>query len=140
MAWGFEKDYHFMPPPEKPTSSVSAHFERDLRERWDQLTASFPPAQFTSRIAVPNPVVVPGGRFNESYYWDTYWIIEGLVRSGRSSLARGMVENFATLIRQYGFVPNGTRIYYLTRSQPPMLTEMILSILATEAPKPAPET
>merc|ERR1719199_585487 len=105
MAWGFEKDYHFMPPPEKPTSSVSAHFERDLRERWDQLTASFPPAQFTSRIAVPHPVVVPGGRFNESYYWDSYWIVEG-------------------------FVPNGTRIYYTTRSQPPMLAEMVLAILS----------
>merc|ERR1719163_1155809 len=138
MAWGFEKDFHFTPtPPEgsnKHTASAWVHFEQDLRERWDQLTASFPPAQFTSRIAVPNPVVVPGGRFNESYYWDSYWIIEGLLRSDRVELARGIVENFATLIHAYGFVPNGTRIYYTNRSQPPMLAEMVLAILAAENP------
>jgi alpha,alpha-trehalase len=138
MAWGFEKDFHFTPtPPEgsnKHTASAWVHFEQDLRERWDQLTASFPPAQFTSRIAVPNPVVVPGGRFNESYYWDSYWIIEGLLRSDRVELARGIVENFAALIHAYGFVPNGTRIYYTNRSQPPMLAEMVLAILAARSP------
>merc|ERR1719326_2888009 len=93
MAWGFEKDYHFSPPAaassQNPNASTWVTFEQDLQERWDQLTATFPAAQFTSRIAVPNPVVVPGGRFNESYYWDSYWIIEGLVRSDRFDLARG---------------------------------------------------
>jgi alpha,alpha-trehalase len=136
MEWGFEQDHAVSTTATTSSSTLPVGFKENLSSRWDQLTATFPPAPFTSRIPVPNPVVVPGGRFNESYYWDTYWIIEGLVRSGRSSLARGMVENFATLIRQFGFVPNGTRIYYLTRSQPPMLSEMILSILATESPKP----
>jgi len=136
MDWGFEADQATsLGAPASAT--LPAGFKENLSSRWDQLTATFPPAPNTSRIPVPNPVVVPGGRFNESYYWDTYWIIEGLVRSGKTGLARGMVDNFATLIRQYGFVPNGTRIYYLTRSQPPMLSEMILSILATEPKKPA---
>jgi alpha,alpha-trehalase len=136
MEWGFEQD-QAVATATPSTATLPVGFKENLSSRWDQLTATFPPAPFTSRIPVPNPVVVPGGRFNESYYWDTYWIIEGLVRSGRSGLARGMVDNFATLIRQYGFVPNGTRIYYLTRSQPPMLCEMVLAILATESQKPA---
>jgi alpha,alpha-trehalase len=135
MEWGFEQD-QAISMAESSSTTLPVGFRENLYSRWDSLTATFPPAQSTSRIHVPNPVVVPGGRFNESYYWDTYWIIEGLVRSGKSGLARGMVENFATLIRQFGFVPNGTRIYYLTRSQPPMLSEMILAILATATPKP----
>jgi alpha,alpha-trehalase len=134
LDWGFEQDQSTSLAASS-SASLPAGFRDQLHSRWDQLTATFPPAPNTSRIPVPNPVVVPGGRFNESYYWDTYWIIEGLVRSGKDGLARGMVENFATLIREFGFVPNGTRIYYLTRSQPPMLCEMILAILAAEPSK-----
>jgi alpha,alpha-trehalase len=72
--------------------------------------------------------VVPGGRFNEMYGWDSYFIILGLVRAGRVDLARGMVENFFFEIEHYGTILNANRTYYLTRSQPPFLTSMILAV------------
>lgn len=72
--------------------------------------------------------VVPGGRFNEMYGWDSYFIIRGLVRDGRIDLAKGMVENFFFEIEHYGGVLNANRTYYLTRSQPPFLTSMILAV------------
>jgi alpha,alpha-trehalase len=78
--------------------------------------------------------VVPGGRFNEMYGWDSYFIILGLLRDGRTDLARGMVENFFFEIEHYGTVLNANRTYYLTRSQPPFLTSMILAVYeATKA-------
>ncbi len=79
-------------------------------------------------LYLPNPYVVPGGRFNEMYGWDSYFIILGLVRDSRVDAARGMVENFFYEIEHYGSVLNANRTYYLTRSQPPLLTSMILSV------------
>ena len=76
--------------------------------------------------------VVPGGRFNEMYGWDSYFIILGLVRDGRIDLARGMVENFFFEIEHYGTILNANRAYYLTRSQPPFLTSMILAVYDAE--------
>ena len=79
-------------------------------------------------LYLENKYVVPGGRFNEMYGWDSYFIIRGLVRDGRINLARGMVENFFFEIEHYGNVLNANRSYYLSRSQPPFLTSMILSV------------
>jgi alpha,alpha-trehalase len=79
-------------------------------------------------LYLPNPYVVPGGRFNEMYGWDSYFIIRGLVQAGKIDLARGMVENFFFEIENYGAVLNANRTYYLSRSQPPFLTSMILSV------------
>jgi len=79
-------------------------------------------------LYLPNKYVVPGGRFNEMYGWDSYFIIRGLVRDNRIDLARGMVENFFFEIEHYGAVLNANRTYYLTRSQPPFLTSMILAV------------
>jgi len=79
-------------------------------------------------LYLPNPYVVPGGRFNEMYGWDSYFIIVGLVRDGRLDLAQGMVENFFFEINHYGTVLNANRTYYLTRSQPPYLTSMIMEV------------
>src|SRR5438128_883721 len=72
--------------------------------------------------------VVPGGRFNEMYGWDSYFIVRGLVREGRIELAKGMIENFFFEIEHYGTVLNANRSYYLSRSQPPFLTSMILAV------------
>ena len=80
-----------------------------------------------------NPVVIPGGRFRESYYWDTYWIILGLLKWDMKETAKGLVLNFLDSIRDNGFIPNGARIYYLTRSQPPFLAEMISELYAADA-------
>jgi alpha,alpha-trehalase len=76
-------------------------------------------------LYLPNPYVVPGGRFNEMYGWDSYFTIVGLLADGRVDLARGMVENFFFEVEHYGAVLNANRSYYLTRSQPPFLTTMI---------------
>lgn len=76
--------------------------------------------------------VVPGGRFNEMYGWDSYFIIVGLVRDGRIDLAKGMVENFFFEIEHYGTILNANRTYYLTRSQPPFLTSEILDVYSAE--------
>ncbi|XP_045135480.1 trehalase-like isoform X2 [Portunus trituberculatus] len=77
-----------------------------------------------SQIYVPNPVIVPGGRFREFYYWDSYWTIEGLLLSGMNHTVKGMLENFLMMVKTYGMVPNGGRIYYTRRSQPPYLIPM----------------
>ena len=79
-------------------------------------------------LFLENSYVVPGGRFNEMYGWDSYFIIVGLLRDGRIDLARGMVENFFFEIAHYGTVLNANRTYYLTRSQPPFLTSMIMDV------------
>lgn len=70
-------------------------------------------------------VIVPGGRFREFYYWDSYWIIRGLLVSEMYETAKGMLRNFLTIIDRFGFIPNGGRIYYAERSQPPLLAPMI---------------
>ena len=83
-------------------------------------------------LFLPNSYVVPGGRFNEMYGWDSYFIIIGLIRDRRVDLARGMVENFFFEIEHYGTVLNANRTYYLTRSQPPFLTSMIMEVYNAE--------
>jgi alpha,alpha-trehalase len=79
-------------------------------------------------LYLPHPYVVPGGRFNEMYGWDSYFIQVGLVRDGETELARNTVENFLYEIENYGRILNANRTYYLSRSQPPFLTQMILNV------------
>jgi alpha,alpha-trehalase len=86
-------------------------------------------------LYLPNRYVVPGGRFNEMYGWDSYFIIRGLLRDGRVELARGMVENFFFEIEHYGSVLNANRTYYLSRSQQPFLSSMIFSVYNAEKEK-----
>ncbi len=84
-------------------------------------------------LYLPYPYVVPGGRFNEMYGWDSYFIILGLEADHRETLARGMVDNFLFQIEHYGGVLNANRTYYLTRSQPPFLTSMIRAVYENPA-------
>ncbi|KAM5131901.1 trehalase [Mantella aurantiaca] len=85
-----------------------------------------------SQIYVPNPLIVPGGRFREFYYWDSYWVINGLLLSEMTQTARGMIENFLYMVQRYGMIPNGGRIYYMRRSQPPFLTLMMESYMDSQ--------
>ncbi|CAL1678702.1 unnamed protein product [Lasius platythorax] len=78
-----------------------------------------------SLIYVNNTFIVPGGRFKEFYYWDSYWIIEGLLLCDMPVTVKGMIENFLSMVVRYGFIPNGGRVYYLSRSQPPLLIPMV---------------
>jgi alpha,alpha-trehalase len=79
-------------------------------------------------LYLPNPYVVPGGRFNEMYGWDSYFIILGLVKDKRTELAKDMIENFFFEIENYGAILNANRTYYFTRSQPPFLSSMIREV------------
>eukprot|EP01029_Cantina_marsupialis_P020407 TRINITY_DN4779_c1_g1_i1.p1 TRINITY_DN4779_c1_g1~~TRINITY_DN4779_c1_g1_i1.p1 ORF type:complete len:590 (-),score=157.13 TRINITY_DN4779_c1_g1_i1:388-2157(-) len=80
-----------------------------------------------SLLWTPHLFVVPGGRFRESYYWDTYWIIQGLLLTENYDTVKGMIRNFIHFIHLYGFVPNGGRQYYLKRTQPPLLSNMVMA-------------
>lgn len=79
-------------------------------------------------IALPYPYIVPGGRFREIYYWDSYFTAEGVVLSDQADLLEMMIKNFAYLIEQYGHIPNGNRTYFLSRSQPPFFC-LLLQLL-----------
>src|SRR5215472_3370359 len=116
---------------------------REMQERCHIKVEHLPavitgPGQVSTNITppgllyLPNQYVVPGGRFNEMYGWDTYFIVRGLVEDNRLDLARGIIENFFFEIEHYGTVLNANRTYFLTRSQPPFLTSMILSVYEAE--------
>jgi alpha,alpha-trehalase len=110
---------HYVSDPEK---SLPDHID-DL---WPVLTRhphEHPP--YSSLLPLPHPYVVPGGRFGELYYWDSYFTMLGLAASGRRDLLHAMADNFAYLIDTYGRIPNGTRTYYLSRSQPPIFALMV---------------
>lgn len=78
-----------------------------------------------SLIALPHKYVVPGGRFSEQFYWDTYFIMLGLAVDKRWDLIEGMMKNYAYMIRKFGLIPNASRTYLLSRSQPPFFTHMV---------------
>ncbi|WP_018621828.1 alpha,alpha-trehalase TreF [Spirosoma luteum] len=109
------------------TSKASQTAQQHIMDLWPVLTR---PAQkagnpIGSLIPLPNPYVVPGGRFGEIYYWDSYFTMLGLQASGQGSKIRNMVTNFAYLIKTLGFIPNGNRTYFLGRSQPPFFSLMV---------------
>lgn len=87
----------------------------------------------SSAIPVAHRYVVPGGRFREIYYWDSFFTMRGLLRDGEAALAAGIVDAMTDLIEDYGHVPNGTRTYYLERSQPP-LYHMMVALLDDKRP------
>jgi alpha,alpha-trehalase len=83
------------------------------------------PLEGSSLLPLPNPYIVPGGRFREVYYWDSYFTMLGLKESGEIKTIEDMVNNFAFMINTYGHIPNGNRTYYLSRSQPPFFALMV---------------
>ncbi len=122
--------------PGSVLSTFETDTSRDMKAHiialWDELTRQ--PDKIDGRsslVPLPNPYVVPGGRFREIYYWDSFFTMEGLMVSGREDLVEQMVRNFAYLIDTVGFIPNGNRAYYLGRSQPPFFAAMV-ELLASE--------
>jgi len=120
---------HFLLPPPivMPTAPAARLPIADHIDRlWSELTRSAPRTPcYSSALALPKPYVVPGGRFREMYYWDSYFAMLGLAVSRRDDLVEDMLGDFAYLIDTYGHVPNGTRTYYLSRSQPPFFFAMV---------------
>ncbi|CAF1375760.1 unnamed protein product [Rotaria sp. Silwood1] len=115
-----------------PNTTIVVHEKWTIEEHchrlWPLLTRTTNHENFSSFIDVQHPFVVPGGRFREFYYWDTYFTMLGLVRSNQSQLIDNMLENFAYLIQTIGFIPNGNRYYFEGRSQPPffsLMTELV---------------
>lgn len=97
-----------------------------IRNLWGTLRREpAAPVNGSSILPLPNPYIVPGGRFREIYYWDSYFTMLGLSESRQTDMIYNMVKNFAYLINTYGHIPNGNRTYFLTRSQPPFFSMMV---------------
>ena len=114
------------PPPTQYVSVPGQPLCAHIDDLWPVLTRQpldHPPRG--SLLQLPHPYVVPGGRFRELYYWDSYFTMLGLAASGETARLHDMIGNFAYLIDTYGHVPNGTRTYYLGRSQPPLFAFMV---------------
>jgi alpha,alpha-trehalase len=124
----FVQRYFELPQPAAGDfrTDTTRTMEQHIAALWPVLTRrADTPDPRSSLIPLPNPYVVPGGRFREVYYWDSYFTMLGLVASGRTDLVRDMLDNFAYLIRTFGHIPNGNRTYYLSRSQPPYFAAMV---------------
>jgi alpha,alpha-trehalase len=122
---------HFAAPAAPALASATTwdttkSMEEHIRALWPSLTRPADvPDPHSSLIPLPGPYVVPGGRFREVYYWDSYFTMLGLVESGRTDLVKDMLDNFAHLVMTVGHIPNGNRTYYLGRSQPPYFAAMV---------------
>lgn len=115
--------------PEKFASSIVANkndtVEAHLENLWTALLRQPDSVTKGSLLALPNKYIVPGGRFGEIYYWDSYFTMLGLKEAGKQELIENMVDNFAHLIHTQGYIPNGNRTYYIGRSQPPFFALMV---------------
>ncbi|OCS46259.1 alpha,alpha-trehalase TreA [Ralstonia pickettii] len=120
-------DQYFTPPVDTPvTPPAGQSLRAHINWLWPALTRTTTTApDNSSLIPLPKPYVVPGGRFREGYYWDTYFTMLGLQEAGREDLVDNMLDNFAYAIDQFGHIPNGNRTYYLSRSQPPFFALMV---------------
>ncbi len=125
----FVSEYFSGPTPAGPTVEPASSDQTLLdyvASLWpvlEQSTSSVP--AYSTLLPLPYPYIVPGGRFREFYYWDSYFTMLGLEADDRNDVAVGMLKNFAYEIDRYGHIPNGNRSYYLSRSQPPFFALMV---------------
>lgn len=111
-----------------PTKSAAEH----VTSLWPVLTREADENnELSTLIPLPKDYIVPGGRFREVYYWDSYFTMLGLVEDGEFEMIENILDNFAHLINTVGHIPNGNRVYYQTRSQPPFFSQMV-KLLADE--------
>ena len=130
----FVEKHFFLPnTPQVPYETGEKTLLEHLDSLWSVLSRR-PDEKGGTLIALPHPYIVPGGRFREIYYWDSYFTMLGLQVSRKVDVIENMVSNFAYLIDNLGFIPNGNRTYYLGRSQPPFFSLMV-KILAEEKGK-----
>jgi len=115
---------HFIVPGvnDRETDTLRRH----IRNLWPMLVREADmPTPGGSLLPMTERYVVPGGRFREMYYWDSYFTMLGLAVDGQQQLIESMLHNFTTIIERFGHIPNGMRSYYLGRSQPPFFALML---------------
>ncbi|MEM1218472.1 MAG: alpha,alpha-trehalase TreF [Bacteroidota bacterium] len=121
-------DHNFTLPTAR-SSGFETDFSRSIDEHvnalWPVLTRQPDEQDPGTLVPLPEPYIVPGGRFGEIYYWDSYFTMLGLEVSGKTDMIENMIDNFSYLIDTIGFIPNGNRTYFLTRSQPPFYASMV---------------
>ena len=128
----FSQPHHFAPYKRTPDQSVGDY----INDMWEVLQRKPDEIEpYSSLLPLSLPYIVPGGRFREIYYWDSYFTMLGLEQDGKHALALDMLQNIASLIDRYGHMPNGNRSYYLSRSQPPFFSAMIELMSAREGDK-----
>ncbi|HEY4361360.1 MAG TPA: trehalase family glycosidase [Bryobacteraceae bacterium] len=120
-------------PRDLPAAKIASLLQRQLTPSEIRLVSVLPLPEGVEDVKpgllyLPHPYVVPGGRFNEMYGWDSYFILRGLLQDGRLTLAKNMTDNLVFEVEHYGKVLNANRTYYLSRSQPPFLTQMVLEV------------
>ena len=129
----FVADNFELPPPPPAFNYIQKEPDaaNHIRNLWSNLKRDADKmVEGSSLLPLPNAYIVPGGRFREIYYWDSYFTMLGLKESGETVMIENMIKNFAFLIDKYGHIPNGNRTYYLSRSQPPFFS-MMVNLLAT---------
>ncbi len=133
----FVADNFTLPAPVELRSSTAFSCAKDYIEHmWDVLSQSPDSTSLSSLIPLPEPYIVPGGRFREIYYWDSYFTSLGLMQSGREDIVISMLENFLAIQQEVGCIPNGNRAYYISRSQPPILG-LMYKLVASEGLAPS---
>ncbi|MCB0706802.1 MAG: alpha,alpha-trehalase TreF [Saprospiraceae bacterium] len=117
------------------SSDTSLSAEEHINTLWPVLTREADTQDPNSTLlALPHPYIVPGGRFGEIYYWDSYFTMLGLQAVGKADMMENMIRNFAYLIDEVGFIPNGNRTYFMTRSQPPFFSGMVRLLAESKDP------
>jgi len=117
-------NFDFLENQIKINTEPQLPIEQHIEKLWDQLTRTASEEKGTL-LKLPKPYIVPGGRFNEFFYWDSYFVMLGLRASGRIEMMENIVENCSYLIQKFGFVPNASRTHFLSRSQPPYFSLML---------------
>ena len=123
----FVRDCFDLPAPaDVPDARIGRTLRHHIRSLWSELARGPDiPAEAGSALPLRHRYLVPGGRFRELYYWDSFFSMLGLVRDGHRDLAEQMLDSFTDLIERYGHIPNGSRSYYIGRSQPPFYAAMV---------------
>lgn len=120
-----QKNFIIPDNKERKNTGQAKNIDDHIKSLWSVLTCSPDREQSGTLITMHYPYFVPGGRFREMYYWDSYFSMLGMICDRQDSLVSNMLENFADVINDIGFIPNGMRTYYLGRSQPPYFSFMI---------------
>lgn len=124
-----EQHFSLPKPVSEPKVSRGTSVQDYIESLWPLLTRKSSDENAGSLLALCKDYVVPGGRFREIYYWDSYFTAVGLMKSGRAALVDNLFDNFAHLQQLIGHIPNGNRSYYNTRSQPPILALIVRLLL-----------